>query len=303
MNQPRLSRHALMLASLALFLALATASTGEKKTPDYRLDPKAFTLPDGATFGGVSGVAVDSKDRIFVLQRSKPHVLVLDKAGKQIASWTHDSFKVPHGLRVAPDDSLWIADMSSHLVQNFSPEGKLLLSMGKKDTPGDGPDRFNRPADVAVGPDGDIYVADGYGNSRVAVFDKTGKFLREWGKKGKGPSEFNIVHAVVIDPKNRVIVGDRENARVQIFDLQGKLLDTWSDTGHPYGIVLHHGRVFLADGRAALVRILDLDGKQLARWDVGQGTKDNPHWVSVDGPGNLYVGFVYGKKLEKWTPR
>ena len=249
--------------------------------------------------GGISAVAADSADNVYLLHRIKPHVLVFGSDGKFLRSWNAD-FKTPHGLRIDKDDNLWIADMANHLVQKFSPDGALLLKLGQKDKPGLAEDQFNKPADVAVGKDGEIYVADGYGNSRIAHFSKDGKFLRDWGKKGKGPSEFNIPHVVVFDDQDHVIVGDRENSRVQIFDRQGKLLSQWTDTGAPYGLYLHKDRVYLADGRKGTIRILDKQGKLLTSWDVGDA-KNAPHWLSVDRQGTVYLGFVSGSKVEKWT--
>jgi DNA-binding beta-propeller fold protein YncE len=190
--------------------------------------------------------------------------------------------------------------MDNHLVQKFSSDGKLLLSLGMKDKPGLAADQFNRPADAFVGPDGELYVADGYGNSRIAKFDADGKFIKDWGKKGKGPSQFRIPHVVFLDEGNRVLVGDRENKRVQIFDRAGKFLAQWQDTGAPYGLAIHKNRVYLADGVKGTVRVLDKDGKLLARWETA-AAKDIPHWIHVDRQGAVYVGFVSGSKVQKWV--
>ncbi|MBI3821790.1 MAG: hypothetical protein HY289_03815 [Planctomycetes bacterium] len=295
----------LLLALLAVGIVIATAAlsgarTGSKR--EYKLVAGWPTLPDGMKLDGISAAATDAKDNIFLLNRSKPFVLVFDKDGKFVRYWNGD-FKTPHGLRIDADGNVWIADMANHLVQKFTPEGNLLLTMGMKDKPGLAGDQFNKPADATVGPDGEIYVADGYGNSRVAKFSKDGKFLRDWGKKGKGASEFNIPHVVALDGAKRVIVGDRENERVQIFDRDGKLLDTWKDTGAPYGLYVAKDRVYLADGRTGTIRILDKDGKLLTRWETKDGSKDTPHWINVDSSGAVYVGFVSGKKIQKWVAK
>jgi DNA-binding beta-propeller fold protein YncE len=275
--------------------------TGEKAPPlEFRQVADWPTLPANVKLGGISAVATDSKDNVFLLQRIKPFVLVFDRDGKFLRSWNGD-FKTPHGLRFDKDDNLWIADMANHLVQKFTPEGKLLLKLGQKDQPGIGADKFNKPADVAVGPAGELYVADGYGNSRIAEFTADGKFVKDWGKKGKAPSEFNIPHVVMLDKNQRIVVGDRENLRVQRFDPKGEFLDQWKDTGSPYGLYLHQDRVYLADGRTGTIRVLDNQGKLLARWEAGAGKKDTPHWISVDNKGAVYVGFVTGKKVQKWV--
>jgi DNA-binding beta-propeller fold protein YncE len=297
------SRSVLRLFVFVLSIGIvagASALTGEKKAKlDYKLVADWPQLPEGMKLGGISAVASDSKDNVYVLHRIKPHVLVFGSDGKFLRSWSAD-FKTPHGLRIDADDNLWIADMANHIVQKFKSDGTLLLKLGQKDRPGLGEEQFNKPADAAVGAGGDIYVADGYGNSRIAQFDKTGKFLRDWGKKGKGAAEFNIPHVVVCDDKERVIVGDRENARVQIFDRAGKFLEQWPDTGAPYGLCLAKDRVFLADGKTGTIRVLDRSGKLLHRWDTGDA-KNTPHWISTDRKGAVYIGFVSGNKVEKWA--
>lgn len=293
----------LLLISFGI-VAGATAITGDKAGPELEFREVANwpTLPAGLKLGGISAVASDGRDNIYLLNRVKPFVLVFDRDGKFLRSWNGD-FKTPHGLRIDADDNVWIADMANHLVQKFSTDGKLLLSLGKKDMPGLAADQFNKPADAITGPDGEIYVADGYGNSRVAKFTKEGKFLQDWGKKGKGPSEFNIPHVVYLDGDKRVIVGDRENQRVQIFDRAGKLLDEWKDTGAPYGLAFHKDRVYLADGRKGTIRVLDKAGKLLTSWQASAGTMEAPHWIHVDRGGAVYVGFVSGKKVQKWVPK
>jgi len=293
-------RFCLFLASLGI-VAAASALTGEKKPTklEYQLVANWPAWPAGVVPDGISGSATDSKDNVYLLHRIKPYVMVFAPDGKFLRSWDGD-FKTPHGLRIDSTDNVWIADMDNHLVQKFSLDGKRLLVLGTKDKAGLGADRFNRPADVNTGPDGEIYVADGYGNSRVAKFAKDGKFLRDWGRKGKGPSQFRIPHAVFLDGEQRVLVGDRENQRIQIFDRDGKLLDTWKNNGYPYGMYLHKNRVYLADGRSGTIRILDKDGKLLTRWETGGG-EVTPHWINVDRQDAVYIGYVSGNKVQKWV--
>ena len=297
-----LVRIVLLILTMAI-LAGATALTGEKKPPlEFQLVAAWPSVPADVKLGGISAVATDSKDNVYLLNRIKPYVVVFDSAGKFVKSWNGD-FKTPHGLRIDANDNLWIADMANHLVQKFTPDGKLLLKMGQKDMPGLAEDKFNKPADVAIGPDGAIYVADGYGNSRVAKFSKDGKFIKDWGMKGKGQSEFNIPHVVMLDGDQRIVVGDRENLRIQLFDQAGKFLEQWQDTGAPYGLYIYKDRVYLADGRKGTIRVLDKNGKLLARWEPGAGEKETPHWISVDSKGAVYVGWVSGKKVQKWVAK
>jgi sugar lactone lactonase YvrE len=293
-------RLCLFLVSVGLIVG-ASALTGEQPPAkiEYQLVAAWPAWPKDVKRDGISGSGTDSKDNVFLLHRSKPYVMVFAPDGKFLRSWD-GNFTTPHGLRIDPDDNVWIADMDNHLVQKFTLDGKLLLSLGTKDKPGRAADRFNRPADVNTGPDGEIYVADGYGNSRIAKFAKDGTFLQDWGKKGKGPSQFRIPHAVFLDAEKRVFVGDRENARIQIFDRDGKLLDTWKDAGYPYGLFLHKDRVYLADGRSGAIRILDNRGKLLARWETKVGA-ETPHWINVDRKDAVYIGFVEGNKVQKWV--
>lgn len=299
MNTLRLT---LLLVSLGVVTGAAALSGVQAGPMKFELAADWPTLPAGMKLDGISAIASDSKDNLYLLNRVKPHVLVLDNSGKFLRSWNGD-FKTPHGLRIDADDNLWIADMANHLVQKFSPDGKLLLSLGMKNKAGLAGDRFNKPADALVGPEGEIFVADGYGNSRIARFSKQGKFLRDWGKAGKGPSEFNIPHVVQFDGDQRILVGDRENLRVQVFNRDGKLLDTWTNTGAPYGLAVHKDCVYLADGRTGAIRVLDKQGKLLTRWQASTGKKETPHWIHVDRQGAVYVGFVSGKKAQKWVAK
>src|SRR5262249_33014417 len=149
--------------------------------------------------------------------------------------------------------------------------------------------------------------SDGYGNSRVVKFDKDGKYLAEWGKKGKGPGEFNLPHAVCLDAKGNVYVGDRENNRIQIFDADGKFVAQWTESGAPYGIFLTMDRrMLVADGRGNVVRFLDEQGKPVARFGekgTGPGQFTMPHWLCVDKQGAVYVAEVSGKRVQKFVPK
>ena len=298
MKHTPIFRVLLFVLSVAVVAGAGTFSQGTKLA--YRLVADPIQVPAGVTLGEVTGLDVDSKDNLFVLRRAKPYVMVFDKTGKHLRSWNGD-FKTPHGLRIDRSDHVWIADTGNHLVQKFAPDGKLLLRLGTKNKAGANERRFDQPADAIAGPDGVIFVADGYGNSRIAKFTAAGKFLKEWGKEGKAEGEFDIPHAVVWDPAGKLYVGDRENARIQIFDADGKHQATWKNLGYPYGLYRRDDKTYLADGETGELRILDKDGAVLTSWDARQGTMDRPHWLCVDTSANIYVGFVTGKKLQKWT--
>ncbi len=276
------------------------------ETIDFEAAPEFPRLPDTITLGACSAVAVNSKGEIYLAHRGKQPILCLDASGKFLRSWGDDFIRTVHALRIDRDDNVWVTDIGNHQVLKFNPMGKLLLALGKANTAGNGMDEFNKPTDVAFGPNGEIYVADGYGNSRVMEFTPNGGFLTTWGEPGKGPGQFNLPHSIIIDSKGRVLVGDRENNRVQVFDAGGKLLDIWPGFA-PYGLAYDtEGNLFVADGRANKVLQLDAKGKIIGSWG-GRGTElgqfNLPHMLAADTHGNLYIGEVQGKRFQKLTRR
>jgi len=262
-------------------------------------------IPADVTLGQVSGIAVDASDRVHVFHRGEPPVLVFAADGKFLKSWGKTLVGKAHGLRVDPEGNVWVTDMARHTVMKFDPDGKPLMALGKSDTKGAGADRFNAPTDVAFAADGSFYVSDGYGNARVARFSKEGKFLGEWGKRGKAAGEFHLPHSIRTDDRGRVYVGDRENNRVQVFDADGKFLEAWNQSGAPYGLCLSSdGLLFVADGRAGRINILDKQGTVVGRIG-GPGTEPGqfkmPHAVAQDSRGALYVAEVEGKRVQKFV--
>jgi hypothetical protein len=190
------------------------------------------------------------------------------------------------------------------VVLNFSPEGKLLLSLGSADKPGAGLDQFDRPTDIAFGLRGEVYVSDGYGNSRVVEFDRRGVFIRTWGKRGSGLGEFNLPHAVRVDKQGRILVGDRENKRIQLFDREGMLVDAWPGFS-PYGLEIDRdGMIFVADGLANQIVQLDSNGKIIHRWG-GEGTAPGQfklcHMLASNARGDLFVAEVGGQRLQTFA--
>jgi DNA-binding beta-propeller fold protein YncE len=300
-----------MLKRLALFFAccivvggvsLAARSTNQDKGPDYRAELDWLQLPKGFQFALVTAVATDKDDNLFVFHRGKQPIAVFDKTGKFLRSWGDGEVKTAHGLRIDQAGNVWTTDLGTHQVIQYDPAGKVLLRLGKKNEPGDAIDQFNKPADIAIASRGDIYVADGYGNSRVVKFAKDGKFLKEWGKKGKGESEFNLVHAIFLDKAGKVYVGDRENDRIQVFDPDGKFLAQWRESGAPYGLFLSGQRMLVADGRGNQVRFLDLEGKVLGRFGEkgeGKGQFRMPHGICADSQGTIYVAEGDGKRVQR----
>jgi DNA-binding beta-propeller fold protein YncE len=270
--------------------------------PAYRPVADWPRLPATLQLGPVSAVATDSAGQVYVLQRADPPVLVFDHLGELLRSWGDGKLKAPHGLRTDRDDHVWVTDTVRHVVLKFDSQGKLLLTLGREGLPGDGPDQFNRPTDVAIGPAGEIYVSDGYGNSRVVKFSKEGKFLMQWGSPGNRAGEFDLPHAIRTDGQGRIYVGDRENDRVQVFDSHGKFVAQWKESGAPYGLFLDGERLFVADCRARRINVMDLQGKPMGHWDTGDGESNEPHWVCVDR-GAVYVAYVGGRKVQKFIAK
>jgi len=183
-----------------------------------RFGEEPDTLPDGWRFGRVSSVAVDAAGNVYAAQRG-PHadpIVVFDAKGKYLRSWGKGLFSIPHGLRVDRNGHVWVTDTGYHIVMEFTGDGTLVRTLGTKGKPDATHDTFNKPTDVAFLANGDVLVTDGYGNSRVVKFSRDGKYLMEWGKRGKGPGEFDTPHVAVVDSHQNVYVSDRENERIQI---------------------------------------------------------------------------------------
>ncbi|WLD10879.1 peptidyl-alpha-hydroxyglycine alpha-amidating lyase family protein [Planctellipticum variicoloris] len=292
--------------SLCTFLVVLIIAGGTSLADDeagFRPVTDFLKLPDGWTLGSCSAVGVNGRGEILLLHRGRHPLIIFDASGRFLRSWGDDLIQSPHGLRVDRDDNVWVTDIGGHRVFKFDPSGKLLLSLGNG-KPGAGDDQFNKPTDVAFGPDGEFFVADGYGNARVLRFAASGKLIKTWGTPGTGPGEFDLPHAIVVDPRERVLVGDRENNRIQIFDRDGALLEIWAGFA-PYGLAFNHnGILFVADARANQILELDANGKVRRSWGrkgTGPGEFDLPHMLTSDADGNLFVAEVGGKRLQKFV--
>jgi sugar lactone lactonase YvrE len=238
----------LLLAAAALIANAQTtvtaASTNNLPNPYHPVEGWA-QLPAGMQWGQVIGVDPDTHGNLWVFHRRDPAVLEFDSSGKLVTSFA-TGFVQAHGLAIDRDGNIWVSDAQAkdgkgQQVFKYSPQGKLLMTLGKAGVAGAGPDTFNGPSDVAVAANGDIFVADGhYGDNtgRIVKFSKDGKFIKEWGKKGSGPGEFDEPHSIALDSKGRVFVADRKNDRIQIFDQDGKFIDQWKQFGRPSGIFI-----------------------------------------------------------------
>ena len=272
----------------------------------YRVVPDFFHPQDGMNVGEASGVALNSMGHIFLFRRAKPMLTEYDENGKFLRSFGDDVFTHPHGLRIDRDDNIWTTDDGSHLVLKLSPEGHVLLVLGRKGVAAESDWLFNQPTDVAFGKNGEVYVSDGYGNSRVVKFDRDGKFLMAWGKYGTGPGEFNLPHSVAVDNVGNVYVGDRENQRIEIFDADGHFLKEWTGVGYPYGLFITPDQhVWMIDGGYDRIVELDHNGKILgALGEPGHapGQFAWGHFMAVGKDGKIYAADVLNWRFQVFAP-
>jgi DNA-binding beta-propeller fold protein YncE len=329
-------------------LASAQTVAPINAAPDpYRAIYDWAKMPDGRTWGSTSGVDIDPDGAsVWVAERCgafappsqfKPGVpfacdgspldpiLKFDATGKLVKSFGAGMFIFPHGLHVDRAGNVWVTDGmgrsgKGQQVFKFSPDGKVLLTLGKAGVAGDGPDEFNAPSAVYVAPDGDIFVADGHGgntNARIVKFSPDGKFIKTWGKKGSAPGEFDIPHTLAMDARGRLFVGDRQNNRIQIFDQDGNFLDQWFQFSRPSGVYIDkHDVIYVADSESESVS-KNHDGwkRGIRIGNVSDGVvrafipdpaekatgTSAAEGVAADAAGNVYGAEVGPKRLVRYV--
>jgi sugar lactone lactonase YvrE len=276
MTQARRVRLALAVSVAAIALSgpgtgiPVTAQAGDSQPNPYQVVADHFKLPEGRTMGSTAAIEIDRDGHsVWVFERcggtsqglacassNLAPVLKFDASGKLVKSFGAGLFVSPHGIHVDRQGNVWLADGAAKdgkgdQVFKFSPDGKVLMTLGKAGIAGDGPDTFGPPSDVLVAPDGAIFVADGHGgntNARIVKFSKDGAFIKAWGRKGSGPGEFDAPHALAMDSSGRLFVADRGNSRIQIFDQDGKFLAEWKQFGRPSGLFIdRHDVLYAAD--------------------------------------------------------
>ena len=343
-------RLALVVALALLTVPVARRAVVAQAPPNpYRIVEGWAQLPNGRPMGAVGKVVIDLDGKsVWALVRCEAladparfgdecrdsktdPILKFSPEGKVVKSFGGGMFIWPHGMAIDKDGNIYVTDAVAPnrapkgdkrggIVVKFSPEGKVLMTLGTPGESGGGPDHFTSPSDVAVAANGDIFVADGHGdtgNNRVVRFTKDGKFITAWGKSGWAPGEFHTLHAIAIDSRGRVFVGDRGNNRIQIFDENGKSLTIpWTQFGKPSGIFFDSkDQIYVADsesddvqnpGWEEGIRIGDaktgwVHSLILYPWgDPRQTAGDGAEFVAVDRDGNIYGGEPRPKRLQKY---
>jgi hypothetical protein len=291
----------------------------------YEADDAFYRLPDSMALGEAVGIATDSQDRLFVFNRGgEQPVMVFDRDGNFLQAWGAGQFVRPHGIWIGPEDSVYLTDDQDHTVRKYTTDGELLLTLGTSGQPSQtgvensdyrtikraGPP-FNLPTNLALAPNGEMFVSDGYGNCCVHRFSSQGEILLSWGQPGEGPGQFQIPHGIAVDHSGRVVVADRENSRLQWFTAEGEFIEEWLDVARPCNVVVdENGNVFVAElgWRAGTpdpkpgetggrVSVFNQDGELQSRWGGGDdpyavGDFIAPHDVWLDTRGDIYVGEV-----------
>lgn len=337
-------RSAALLGLLAVLAAPASAQAPTNDLPNpYRTIDGWARMPEGRSWGSTSAVDIDPDGRsVWVAERCGANscagstldpILRFDSTGAVVRSFGAGMLLSPHGIHVDREGNVWVTDCActgtaqqrqtpgqGHQVHKFSPDGKLLLTLGRAGGARDSA-FFWQPNDVLVGPDGSIFVAEGHSsaataNARILKFDAAGRLLRTWGTKGSGPGELDQPHALAMDSQGRLFVGDRSNNRIQIYDQEGKLLDSWSQFSRPSGIAIRNDTIYVADSESGSVAPAHADWKRGIR--IGSA-RDGTVWalipdpaagatntsaaegVAVDAKGNIYGAEVGPRTLRRYV--
>jgi DNA-binding beta-propeller fold protein YncE len=281
---------------------------------DYVAVPDPLPIPAGTTMGAPASVAFDAKGHLWVLTRGPQPLFEFDPNGAFVRAFGEGLFTRTHGLRFDADGNIWVSDVGAHIVVKMSPAGQTLLTLGVKGEPGvwdeaAGSRRLNQPNDVAFGRGGEVFVVQGHtpgadGDPRVLKFDRTGRFLKSWGGKGKTPGKFEVAHGIAIDAKGLLWVTDRENQRIQIFDADGGFVREIKYAGLPCALDIGSQYIYMVNGFAGQILRLDLNGTVLAatgKPGKGVGEFGEAHFITVSPKGDLFVADSVNGTLQRFV--
>jgi sugar lactone lactonase YvrE len=327
-------RVGLALAAGAALVVLSQAVNAQNSS--YQTVENFFKMPEGRKVGSTAGITIDPDGAsIWAFERcggqdcvgsTVAPILKFDASGRVTRSLGAGMFVRPHGIHVDRENNIWVTDGDGpdgkdarrngkgHQVFKFSPDGKVVMTLGKPGVAGAAPDTFNMPSAVFVAPNGDIFIGDGHGgnsNARMLKFSKDGKFIKTWGKKGTAPGDFETPHTLAMDSRGRLFVGDRGNNRIQIFDQEGKFLEEWKQFGRPSGIFIDRNDIlYVADhqsdaktnpGFSKGITIGSArDGKVTARIP-DPDPEGSQEGVAADAKGNIYGSLTGGMALKKYV--
>jgi len=276
-------------------------SPNQNPEQNYSQDNQWGQSSAGAWDGSTSWITADGNGLIYVLVRIKPYVRIFDREGTFLRSWSgSEELGSAHSITIDQEDNAWISDSARHVIRKYNTNGDLMMTLGLADQPGDNSstDKFNQPNHVFIADNGDIYISDGYVNSRVVHFNPAGEFIRSIsGVKGSGPGEFQAVHGVALDSKGNILVNDSENFRVNVFDKDANYVETWPYPSRGGIEVRGNDVVYISDvneGRVSIVR----DGELL---DTAYAPR--AHGLAVDADGTIYTSGASRMNVYKLTPK
>ena len=312
---------------IALLALIVTACGSEPEVEGYRLDPQWPGGPKGTPMGGVSGVAVNSQGQLIVFHRAgrswsegdmpagvieEDTILILDPdTAEVIDSFGAGLFVMPHGVAVDPFDDIWVTDIGTHQLHKLSADGRLLITVGEAGVKGDDQNHFGMPSDLAFLSSGEMVVADGYENARIANLFANGTYRDEWGDAGKGSGEFNLLQGITVGPDDRIYVADRKNSRVQLFNPSGNFLGIFPEqyVGQPYGVeVGPDGKLYVVDTRPSEIgtRMIKMDrsGEILDTFTIPEVALEEVfgHDVAVGPDGAVYIANLRTPAVLKIIP-
>lgn len=299
-------------------------------SPSYQVDAAWPQKPTDFIWEAVPGVAVDKSDNVYLYTRSTPSVQVYAPDGKLVRSWGVNTGA--HHIKIDRDGNVWTSDIREHTIRKYTPDGALLMTLGAPGEAAADDKHFYMPTDMAFASNGDLFVSDGYGNQRVVHLTKDGKFVKAWGSMGNEDGMFSIPHAIAIDSKDRIYVADRNNVRIQVYNMDGELIDSWKNIVVPWGFWMTPNDEIWVCGsspmswkerdekypaaplgcppRDQVIMRFNTDGRllQLYSFPKAKDGEEKPgelnwvHCIAADSKGNIYLGDIIGKRLQRFLP-